>query len=175
MLFYQNIELFIKIIMGVITFMIITLSFPIIGFIRKRWKGLALGCLIQPVVCIAAIVVTALGIEAYEEHRIDEQKASAMLTLRKKEANGDVVHTWYLKDFEECLYDYEEGDTRTHREERGDGMRLFDVVPLDSTSVSIDDRVVVRFDYKKRQITATDFDEPIEVVSIDWDKISGKR
>lgn len=175
MLFYQNIELFIKIIMGVITFLIVTLSFPVIGFIHKRWKGLALGCLIQPVVCIAAIVVTALGIESYEEHRINEQKASAMLTLRKKEANGDVVHTWYLKDFEECLYDYEEGDTRTHREERGDGMRLFDVVPLDSTSVSIDDRVVVRFDYKERKITATDFDEPIEVVSINWDKISGKR
>jgi hypothetical protein len=62
----------------------------------------------------------------------------------------------------------------THREKE-ESIKLFDVVPLDSSSVSIDDRVVVRFDYKKRQITATDFGEPIEVVSIDWDKISGKR
>ena len=45
-------------------------------------------------------------------------------------------------------------------------------MPLDSFSVCVDDRIVVRFDLKNRMATATNYGEPIEVVRIDWDKVN---
>ena len=56
--------------------------------------------------------------------------------------------------------------------ERNVDEKLYDVVPLDSFSVCVDDRIVVRFDLKNRMATATNYGEPIEVVRIDWDKVN---
>ena len=49
----------------------------------------------------------------------------------------------------------------------------YDVIRLDSVAagVSVDDRIVVRFDLKNQQVTATDYDQPIEVLRVDWEKV----
>jgi hypothetical protein len=49
----------------------------------------------------------------------------------------------------------------------------FDVILLDSlpTSVSVEDRIVVRFDLKNQKATATDYDGPAEILNVDWEKV----
>jgi hypothetical protein len=37
--------------------------------------------------------------------------------------------------------------------------------------VAVDDRIVVRFDTKKKKVVATDLDTPMEVVNVNWDKV----
>ena len=39
---------------------------PIYGYMRKRWKGLALGCLIQPIACAVILCLVFGGIVAFE-------------------------------------------------------------------------------------------------------------
>jgi hypothetical protein len=40
-----------------------------------------------------------------------------------------------------------------------------------SAGVSVEDRIVVRFDIKNQKVSATDFDQPAEVVDVNWEKV----
>lgn len=135
---------------------------PFYGYMRKRWKGLALGCLIQPIACIVVFGVVFGGIIAYEVLTLRQQCESAMVTVKTIEqgANGTDTLKWYLQD-EECLVKSEGNRQR------------YDVVRLDSLAagVSVEDRIVVRFDLKNQKATATDYDQPIEILKVDWDKV----
>jgi hypothetical protein len=98
-----------------------------------------------------------------------------MVTLRKTEIKGNTRHTFisHLKPDEECFYEYKKTLVSESKDnERNVDEKLYDVVPLDSFSVCVDDRIVVRFDLKNRMATATNYGEPIEVVRIDWDKVN---
>ena len=139
---------------------------PMYGYMRKRWKGVALGCLIQPIACAVIIALVFGGIVAFEIHSLNRQIKSAMVAVKTVEQGKEGLDTleWYLKDDEECI-----------RCKGGHSSRydLYDVIRLDSVAagVSVDDRIVVRFDLKNQQATATDYDEPIEVLNVDWDKV----
>ena len=143
---------------------VISTVIPVLGFFRKRWKGLAIGLLLLPVVCAVIIGAVGLGVYYYHEYSVNMEKKSAMVTVRsiEKSANDTDTLTWYLKADEECIQldseDYEE---------------YFDVIRLDSLSagVSVEDRIVVRFDLKNQKVSATDFDKPAEVVDVNWDKV----
>lgn len=143
---------------------VISTVIPVLGFFRKRWKGLAIGLLLLPVVCAVIIGAVGLGVYYYHEYSVNMEKKSAMVTVRsiEQEANDTDTLTWYLKADEECIQldseDYEE---------------YFDVIRLDSLSagVSVEDRIVVRFDLKNQKVSATDFDKPAEVVDVNWDKV----
>lgn len=167
----QHLHFYFLICLMVIAFLVTSVFIPFLGFIHKRWKGLAIGCVLQPIVFVLFCVAVVLGIVAFQEHYMNKQQKEAMIIIRKTVADGDDkgTHTWYLKDFEECLYIYENDDKNSRRANQQD--RLLDVLPIDSVSVGIDDRIVVKFDMKKRHVTATDFDKPIEVIRVDWDKI----
>ena len=135
---------------------------PIYGYMRKRWKGLALGCLIQPIACAVIFCLVFGGIVAFEIYSLDRQTKSAMVAVKtiEQRTKGTDTLKWYLKD-EECIMRC--GSEHEH----------YDVIRLDSVAagVSVDDRIVVRFDLKNRQVTATDYDQPIEVLSVDWEKV----
>jgi len=136
---------------------------PMYGYTRKRWKGLALGCLIQPLACAVVIGLVIGSIVAYEVYTLNRQTKSAMVAVKTVEQKSKDTDTlkWYLKNDEECIV-------------RCSGKRqYYDVIRLDSIAagVSVDDRIVVRFDIKNRQVTATDNNQPIEVLSVDWDKV----
>ena len=139
---------------------------PFYGYMRKRWKGLALGCLIQPIACIVVFGVVFGGIIAYEVLALRQQCESAMVTVKTIEqgANGTDTLKWYLKDDEECLVRSKENEEKRQR---------YDVVRLDSLAagVSVEDRIVVRFDLKNQKATATDYDQPIEILKVNWDKV----
>ena len=143
---------------------VISTVIPVLGFFRKRWKGLAIGLLLLPVVCAVIIGAVGLGVYYYHEYSVNMEKKSAMVTVRsiEKSSNDTDTLTWYLKADEECIQldseDYEE---------------YFDVIRLDSLSagVSVEDRIVVRFDLKNQKVSATDFDKPAEVVDVNWDKV----
>lgn len=142
---------------------VMSTAIPVYGYFRRRWKGVAIGCLMQLVVCAVIIGVVFASIYAYIQLGRKMEKKSAMVTVRsiEKGANDTDTLTWYLKADEECLLDSEE---RTDH---------FDVIRLDSlkTSVSVEDRIVVRFDIENEKVSATDYDQPAEVVDVNWDKV----
>ena len=86
-----------------------------------------------------------------------------MVTVRtiEQNANDTDTLTWYVKTDGECLLDSDDADDR------------FDVIRLDSLSagVSVEDRIVVRFDIKNQKASATDFDQPAEMVDVNWEKV----
>ena len=136
---------------------------PVYGYFRRRWKGLAIGCLVQPIVCAVLIGAAIAGAYFFREQKFNREKNSAMVTVKsiEKNANDTDTLTWYLKTDGECLMDSEGNDDR------------FDVIRLDSLSagVSVEDRIVIRFDIKNQKATATDFDQPAEVVDVNWEKV----
>ena len=170
-------------------FGIASVFIPFYGFIRKRWKGLAIGCLIQPIICVLICVLAILFITIYHKLTIHRHKEAAMVTVKKTDANG-FSHHWYVKSNEECFYEYSDDEDKKGKREKEEKKRdndndeeeedatmeeitlLFDVIPIDSFGVCVDDKVVIRFDLKEHKVTATEYDEPIEVVNIDWGKVS---
>ena len=154
---------------------------PIYGHRRKGWKGLALGCLAQPVVCIIVIFTACIGIFIYERWELKKQKDKAMVTVRTLEKKGDRVDTlfWYVKADEECImerkrqsYDNDEEEDRDSLE-KGRDIEWFDVVPIENFThgVNIEDRIMVRFDLKNQSVVATDYDDRAEVTKVDWDQV----
>ena len=141
----------------------ISTAIPMYGYCRRRWKGVAIGCLMQPVVCLVVIGVFTAGIFIYKLINYKMEMKSAMVTVKSIEqgVNSTDTLTWYLKADEECLLD---SDKKSDR---------FDVIRLDSlkTAVSVEDRMVVRFDIRNQKATATDYDLPAEVVDVNWDKV----
>ena len=136
---------------------------PVYGYFRRRWKGLAIGCLVQPVACAVLIGAAIACAIFFHKQKVKKEKNSAMVTVRsiEKNANDTDTLTWYLKTDGECLLDSDEADDH------------FDVIRLDSLSagVSVEDRIVVRFDIKNQKVSATDFDQPAEVLDVNWEKV----
>ena len=148
---------------GIIVIMA-SIGIPIYAYSRKRWKGLVLGLLLQPIVCAVVIFSIALGAFFYFENANKKEMESAMVTVRGIDVGrqiGDTL-TWYLKADEECILvcnddkDYNEID-------------YCDVIRLDSVSVGVEDRIVVKFDMKNKKVTATDLGSPMKVVSVNWE------
>ena len=150
------------VIFGVLVIAISTFI-PVYGYLRRRWKGLAIGCLVQPVVCAALIGAAVAGAFFFHDQKSEREKNSAMVTVKsiEKNVNDTDTLTWYVKTDGECLLDSDDADDR------------FDVIRLDSLSagVSVEDRIVVRFDIKNQKASATDFDQPAEVVDVNWEKV----
>ena len=150
------------VIFGVLVIAISTFI-PVYGYLRRRWKGLAIGCLVQPVVCAVLIGAAIACAIFFHKQKVKKEKNSAMVTVRsiEKNANDTDTLTWYLKANEECLLDSEKKSGR------------FDVIRLDSldTGVCVEDRIVVRFDIKNQKVSATDFDQPAEVLDVNWEKV----
>jgi hypothetical protein len=102
-----------------------------------------------------------MGIVGYTESKVDRQRESAMVavcTLRTDSAKTDTL-TWYIKADDEC-FQVDKKD-----------IRAFDVIRLDQASVGVEDRIVVKFNVKKKQVVATDFGKPIKVEKVDWDQV----
>ena len=196
----QGFGVYITIVFIMVVLLIASIFIPFYGFVRKRWKGLAIGCLLQPIFC--ALVALAFGfcISIYGNRLLNRHREAAMVTIGKTDADG-FSHRWYVKANEECFYEYknakedededEDEDENENKNEndiedtnnniekqdfdhnRSRTTKLFDVIPLDSFSVCVDDKIVITFDLGSHKVTATEYDEPLEVVNIDWDKVQG--
>ena len=134
---------------------------PIRFYNWKRWKGLVLGLVLQPIVCAILIFCVFMGFVGYHESKTNRQRESAMVavcTLRTDSAKTDTL-TWYIKADDEC---FRVNDKK---------VKAYDVIRLDQASVGVDDRIVVKFDVKKKQVVATDFGKPIKVKKVDWEQV----
>ena len=153
------------IIIGIIVIMG-SIAIPIYAFNRWRWKGLALGCLIEPVVCAIVIFAVTIGIFFYMEIKYDNERESAMVTVRGLDVgkHSKDTLTWYLKDDDQCIMIY--NDQHDYND-----LSFYDVIRLDSVSLVVEDRIVVKFDMKKKKVVATDLDTPMKVVNVKWDKV----
>jgi uncharacterized membrane protein len=161
--------------------LVASVTIPYYGYKKKRWKGLTIGCLLQPVVCFVVLMAIILGIYTYEYFRHKKQKEHAMVTVKTLEKKGDRVDTlyWYVKSDEECImerkrqrYDNDEEEDRDSTE-RDRKIEWYDVVPIDNFphGVNVEDRIMVRFDLKNHSVVATDYDARAEVTKVDWDQV----
>lgn len=170
----QDLPFYVIVTVLLLTMLLASITIPIIGFSLKRFKGLFLGCLVQSLVGVVLFFLTIFGIVYYQRQDLRKHRDAAMVTVRETvdEDEDEFTYTWYLKADEECLYERSQpGRTQSITDQR-ENAKLFDVVYIDSTTVGVDDRVVVKFDLKSHSVTATDFGEPIEVVNVDWERVS---
>lgn len=166
----QGIGFFVVFMLFLLLFAVFSLFIPFYGFIRKRWKGLFLGCLTQPLILLLGFIITIFGFVIYQRFTFNKYHKEAMVAIRKAEANGN-SHNWYLKADEECFYEFTDEKDRAGFS-RFEDARLFDVIPLDSFRVCVNDKIFVQFDLKDKKVTAKEFDDSIEVVSVNWDKVN---
>ena len=158
----QSLIFYISVILTVLVLFVASLIIPLYGFIIKRWKGVALGCLLQPVFCFIIIMVASTGAAFYQKHKLAKHISSAMVVVREVVPNDSCADTctWYLKPNDECFFLRKVCGNTKSAFTQDQNMRLFDVVPTDSMSVCVDDIVVVSFDTSARKVTASDFGEP---------------
>ena len=173
----RNVEEFGFLFFFIVLIILASLMIPFWGYSRKRLKGLTIGCLLQPVICIIVILILLVGTALYESRTIRKTRKAAMVTIRSTESHpqGNFTLMWYLKPDEECMTDSlaKKGNHPVFERFAGEGHRrhYYDIVRLDSTSLNVEDRIVVKFDTKNQKVTATDYDKPAEVVSVDWEKV----
>ena len=177
MFFEENTTWFVWLVAALFVIVVGSFTIPVFGYHLKRWKGAALGCLLQPVIGVLFLFFLGWGMTEYNDRIISKMKEAAMVTVRTTEAGSADTDTltWYLKPDEECLVEYlrhvkKDGADSISTDEDADH---FDVIRLDSiaNAVCVEDRIIVRFDLKSQKATVTDYDKPAEVVSVDWDKV----
>ena len=210
----QDFASFFIILLILVLIMVASNVIPFIGFIRKRWKGLIIGCLVQPFVCLVAFLLAIGGFALFKQYDIKKNRAEAMLTIKGEDHDGG-ADFWYLKTNEECFCEFKvilkaedeekaEDDEDQSKDDEGQGkdgkdqgkedngqsnekangkdnpeykhalmdvITLFDIVPIDSCSVCVDDKIVVTFDRKNRKVTAKEYEVPMEIVAVDWEKV----
>lgn len=170
--------LYVTLVVVLIVLFVVSLFIPFYGFMLKRFKGLALGCLLQPVLFAAVAVILVLGVFFSLEHEISKNREDAMVILRAADGDGSdaFITRWYLKPDGICFCEYgQESEDGSISIKNNNDRCLYDVVPLDSCSASVDDVIVVRFDFKNRKATAVNYDEPLEVIHVDWDRVEQWR
>ena len=167
----QGPEGYIYLVLLMIAIVVATIAIPFYGYSHKGLKGLGIGCAIQPFVALLLCLFVAVGAYFRWERTIDHHHDASMIAVRTTDVEkGDtLVRTWYLKPDEECLCEIRSLDMDTTDY---DDIEFYDVVPTDSFALCVDDRIVVRFDLDAHMVTATDCDQPIDVVLVDWPKVA---
>ena len=172
----QGLGTFIVIVLVLIALFVFSLFIPFYGFMRKRFKGLLLGCFLQPLIFAIITAIVLISTYYYYEHSMKKHCENTMVVLKQKaddtpDAN---ISKWYLKPDGECFYEFGKED----KDKPGvlsireyDDVALYDVVPMDSFRVCVDDVITVEFDIKNRKVKAMNYDKPMEVVNIDWAKV----
>ncbi|MBR0180037.1 MAG: hypothetical protein IJQ04_00015 [Prevotella sp.] len=172
----QGIGTFIVIVLVLIAIFVFSLFIPFYGFMRKRFKGLLLGCILQPVIFAIIAAITLLCAYFYYERNLVKHRENAMITLKQKsdDTPDPYISRWHIKPDGECFYEFGKED----KEKPGvldiydnDDIALYDVVPMDSFRVCVDDVITVQFDLKNRKVKALNYDVPLEVENVDWEKV----
>lgn len=167
----QGPEGYIYLFLLMMAIIVTTVVIPCYGYVRKGLKGLGVGCAIQPIV--AGILCLILCVSAFvrQLNSVNRHHENAMVAVRTivVEEGDSLVRTWYMCPDEECLSEVRSVDADTTDFEE---IKLFDVVPIDSFALCVDDRILVRFNLDSCTAIATDCGQPIDIVFIDWNKVA---
>lgn len=151
---------------AIVIVFLVSFAIPSYGYRRKRWKGFFIGILVQIAVFIFGGVVIGFGSMLYVHYTVKKELDGAMVTVRgtdvARHRNDTLV--WSLTPDEVCLV----GNNNVHFRKR----IYYDFIRLSPVSVGVEDRIVVKFDVKRKKVTATDMDKPMEVVQVDWEKVN---
>lgn len=169
MLIYNS-EDYIYIFLLIVALFLLSFIAPLYGFSYKGWRGLGLGCMVQPLFACLLCLAGGFVVYLHQEHALSRYHNAALVVVRTTsiEKEDTLQHFWYLKPDEECLCESLPIDDDP---DDADDYNLFDVIRLDSFSLCVEDRIVVRFHPDSRTVTATDLDEPIEIVRVDSAKV----
>ena len=132
----------------------VTFAIPYIGFTRKRYKGLFLGCLIQPIVGIIIAVVATFVCFYYMASRVKEQRKAAMVTFSKAENDTtDTKAFYYVKPDDECFVELGVGkdDKEIFGFDNNHDIGTVDVFLIDSTLFQ---RKEIQIDHMEKNIIA---------------------
>ncbi len=166
---------FMYVFMTVVVLVVVSIIIPLAGFFMKKWKGLALGCVLQPLFCVIVTALTIFGGVLLWQYDLKRHEKGAMVVLKKvtDKASEDMhVNTWYIQDNGECFCDFGDSDYTGLAFILYGSMRFYDVIPMDSFRICVDDHVTVRFDLARHVATASEYDEPLKVDTVDWEKVS---
>ena len=151
---------------AIVIVFLVSFAIPSYGYRRKRWKGFFIGILVQIAVFILVGVVIGFGSMQYVHYTVKKELDGAMVTVRgtdvARHRNDTLV--WSLTPDEVCLV----GNNNVNVRKR----IYYDFIRLSPVSVGVEDRIVVKFDVKRKKVTATDMDKPMEVVQVDWEKVN---
>lgn len=166
---------FMYVFMTLIVLVVASIIIPLAGFFMKKWRGLALGCVLQPLFCVMVTMLIILGAVMLWNFDLNRHEKGAMVVL-KKVSDNDLenrhVNTWYIQDNGECFCDIGETEYSGLAFILYGSMRFFDVIPMDSFRVCVDDHVIVRFDMARHVVVASEYDKPLKVDTVDWDKVT---
>ncbi len=165
---------FLYVTLVLITLAVISIIIPLGGFFLKKWKGLAMGCVIQPLFIVLFTVLIIVGATVCWQYDLKKHENGAMVVLKKgynDTLNNKGVNYWYLQDDGECFCDFGETGNSGLAFILYGSMRFYDVILMDSFRVCVDDKVVVKFDMEKRRATASEYEDTLEVVNVDWEKV----
>lgn len=172
------IDLFITFIIWAVVISMVLLAatflIPYIGFTHRRYKGLLIGCLIQPIVFVAIIIMAVIVCFYYMASTVKEQRKAAMVTFCTAENDSTDEKTFfYVKPNGECFAEWGVGknDNEIFGYDSHNVVDLLDVFNADSTSICVDDEFLLKFDLKNRKVTVTDYEDTIEANTVDWEKV----
>lgn len=153
---------------AIVIVFLVSFAIPSYGYRRKRWKGFFIGILVQFAVCCVGFLIFGLGSVLYVHYTVKKELDGAMVTVRgtdvARHRNDTLV--WSLTPDEVCLVG--NSNNNVHVRKR----IYYDFIRLSPVSVGVEDRIVVKFDVKRKQVTATDMNKPMEVIQVDWEKVN---
>ena len=166
---------FMYVFMLLVVLAVVSIIIPLASFFMKKWKGLALGCILQPMFCIVVSGLIILGATLLWNYDLNKHEKEAMVVLKKvvdSIPDNKHVNTWYIQNNGECFCDF--GDTERMGLEfiLYGSMRFYDVIPMDSFRICVDDHVTVTFDLKHHTATASEYEVPLKVDTVDWNKVA---
>lgn len=154
--------------------LIISFFVPFYGYKKKRKKGLALGCLMQPVVFFLLGLFLTFFVVKYEDHHFSLEEDASMAIVRYTE-NGDCVvsQTWILNPNGKCtmVFDQSPAANAEYPCNIDHFVEEYTIIALDSFACEVDKRVEVRFDLQRKKVIAADRSDTLEVVSVNWEKV----
>lgn len=151
-----------------------SLFLPFFGFIHKRFKGLLVGCIVQPILLVIICIVSIFVFLIYMGFDTKKYRQSAIVTICHLENDSTQKKTYmYIGSDDICFAESGnlEKDYNPIIYNINHDISLFDVIYRDSTTITIDDCYKVKFDLKNRRAVATKYEDTIEVASIDWEKV----
>ena len=169
----------IAMILGFVILVLLVLSviLPVYGYKRWRKKGLAIGCIAQPLAILMLMLLSIALLTLFvDKPNMEKETAESMAIFRYSE-NGDCIvsQTWFLKADGKCLMEFEQSPAPESEAEYPCNMDHFydnyEIQKLDSLTCDVGGRLRASFDIENQQVIALDRLDTLEVVCVDWEKV----
>ena len=164
----------ITVIIIAIVLWVASLYLPFYGFMQKRFKGACLGCILQPFISAIILALSFVVIFTYMTSDMIKYRKNAMVMVKKapKDSTNVATHLYIGAD-DVCFLESGNLEVTAYSLvfDNDRDIALYDVIYVDSSTISVDDKYLIKFDFKNRKAIATEYEDTIEVADVKWDKV----